>query len=217
MARVSHLPTDPRAAKALTIAAYDASAAAYGDGTLALPAVVAAAADAFAGRLGAGARVLEIGSGPGRDALALEERGLRVRRTDVSPGFVALLRSSGHAADLLDPLVDDLADPERDGHDGVWANACLLHVARSDLPVVLRRLAAVTRSGGVLHLSLKEGDGESWSTHGNVTAPRLFTFWREEPLCAALEQAGWLVEQAGRHDGVRDDRWLQVMATRKDA
>jgi SAM-dependent methyltransferase len=219
MARVSDLPTDPSAAKAATIAAYDASAAAYRDGTVALAPVVAAAMDTFADLLGAGGRVLEIGSGPGRDARALEERGLSVRRTDVAPGFVALLRAAGHAADLLDPLVDDLTDPERHGraYDGVWANACLLHVARPDLPLVLRRLAGVTRGGGALHASLKEGDGEGWSAHGNVSAPRLFVYWRELPLLTALDQAGWRAEQVERYDGVRGDRWLQVMATRKDA
>lgn len=215
---MTELPTDPREAKAATIAAYDASAAAYRDGTSQLPPEVAAAADALAERLGAGARVLEIGSGPGRDARALEERGLSVRRTDVSPGFVSLLREQGLVADVLDPLVDDLADSLHAGapYDGVWASACLLHVARPDLPVVLRRLAAVTRPGGVLHLSLKEGDGEHWSTHGNIAAPRLFVFWREGPLREVLDQAGWAADQVSRRDGVRDDRWLEATVTRKD-
>ena len=215
---MTELPTDPQEAKAVTIAAYDASAAAYRDGTAGLPPSVAAAMDGVVARLGAGARVLEIGSGPGRDARALEARGLSVRRTDVSPGFVALLRGSGQAADLLDPLVDDLGDSERPGtpYDGVWASASLLHVARAELPVVLGRLAATTRPGGMIHVSLKEGDGQRWSTHGNVAAPRLFVFWREGPLREVLEQAGWAVEQVARRDGWRGERWLEATATRKD-
>ena len=86
----------------------------------------------------AGARVLEIGSGGGRDARLMEELGLRVRRTDITPGFVALLRAQGHDADLLDPLTDDLATPERVPYAAVWANASLLHVARADLPTCSR-------------------------------------------------------------------------------
>lgn len=121
---MSDLPTDPHPAKAATIAAYDASAAAYRDGTIAVPPVVAAA---------------------------------------------------------------------------------------------LRRLADATRRGGALHASLEEGEGEGWSAHGNVSVPRLFVYWREVPLLRALDQAGWRVEQVERYDGVRGDRWLQVMATRKDA
>jgi hypothetical protein len=70
----------------------------------------------------------------------------------------------------------------------------------------------VTRSGGLLHLTLKEGDGERWSTHGDVAAPRWFTYWREEPLRDALVGAGWSVEHLGRHEA--DEGWLEALATR---
>ena len=59
--------------------------------------------------------------------------------------------------------------------------------------------------------------GERWSTQGSVTAPRLFTSRREGPLREVLDEAGWAVVQAERHDGRRGDRRLQVMGTRKDA
>ncbi len=122
-----------------TVDAYDASAAAYRDGIPPMSASVHADLRVFASAVGPGGRVLEIGSGPGRDARLLEELGLDVRRTDISTGFVELLRAEGHDADRLDPLTDDLDDPARPGtpYDGVWAAACLLHVARADLPTVL--------------------------------------------------------------------------------
>lgn len=205
---------DPQGA---TVAAYDGAAAAYRAATATLNEDGARLAETFAAALPAGARVLEIGSGGGRDALALEVRGLSVRRTDITPAFVELLRGEGHDADLLDPLHDDLADPTRSApYDGVWANACLLHVARADLPTVLRRLAEVTAPDGLFHLSLKEGDGESWSTHGSVASPRHFTYWREAPLRAVLDESGWVVQDLGRHDGaLTGDGWLDVIARRR--
>ena len=132
-----------------TVAAYDAFAPHYREGTQAATDQTAAEIAAFVAAVGAPGRVLEIGTGPGRDALLLEEAGLSVRRTDVSATFVEQLREDGHAADRLDPLTDDLDDPDRPGvpYDGVWASACLLHVARGDLVVVLARLAAATRAG----------------------------------------------------------------------
>jgi SAM-dependent methyltransferase len=200
----------------LTVAAYDAGATAYRAARpVTAERVLAALAD-FAERVGTGARVLEIGSGSGQDALALEEHGVSVRRTDVTPGFVDLLRADGHRADVLDPLVDDLADPESAGapYDGVWANACLLHVARADLPTVLRRLAEVTRPGGLLRLSLKEGDGEGWSTHGSIEAARMFTYWRSADLEAALIATGWRVADSARDAGLRGETWLGILAER---
>ena len=213
---VHHLHDSGHDPRSMTVAAYSGSAAAYAARTASMPDSVRRVLDRFAATLGAGARVLEIGSGPGRDALALEAAGLRVRRTDVTPGFVELLHDRGHEADLLDPLTDDLIDPADPRlYDGVWANACLLHVARPDLPVVLSRLAEATREGGLFQLSLKEGDGARWSTHGNVAGPRFFTYWREDPLRDALAAAGWSVLTLDRQEGQRGEGWLEVLAERR--
>lgn len=200
----------------LTVASYQAAATAYRAAAPALPAPVIAALDDFADRLGDGARVLEIGSGSGRDALLLEGHGLRVRRTDITPEFVDLLRADGQRADVLDPLVDSLHDPEdpSGAYDGVWANASLLHVARTDLPVVLSRLGAVTRIGGLLRLSVKEGEGEGLSRHGSVAGPRSFTYWRLDELTAVIAAAGWIVQETSRDAGLRDETWLGVLAGR---
>lgn len=213
---VHHVHDVRDAAVAATVRAYDASAADYRLATQDLPDPVVAAIGRFAGVLRPGSRVLEIGSGSGRDADALEQAGLQVRRTDIARGFVELLRSAGHRADVVDPLTDDLSDPAAPGtpYDGVWADASLLHVRREDLPTVLTRLAGVTSDDGVLYASLKEGDGEGWSAHGRIAAPRHFTYWREGPLRDTLRDAGWSVEHVGRHPGTRGEQWLEVLATR---
>ncbi len=197
-----------------TVHAYDLDASAYASRTGAVPDAVRADLEDLASRLGHGAHVLEIGSGGGRDALLMEELGLRVRRTDITPGFVRLLREHGHACDLLDPLVDDLGVPDGP-YDAVWANASLLHVARGDLPTVLGRLAGVTRRGGLLRASLKEGDGEGWSTHGTVRHARHFTYWRADPIEEVVRGAGWtdVVVRSGI-EGTRGETWLALSAVR---
>lgn len=201
-----------------TIRSYDAIAAEYAAEAAAVPAWVATEIDAFVTGLGGSGRVLEIGSGGGRDALALEARGMSVRRTDISAGFVDLLRKSGYATDQLDPLSDDLADPEHPGasYDGVWACACLIHVAREDFGTVLGRLATATRTDGRLHVSVREGDGENISTEGSAAAPRRYveTYWREPALRSAVTDAGWIVDEIRRCLGRPDDRWLSVRASR---
>jgi SAM-dependent methyltransferase len=197
-----------------TVRSYDRDAAAYVARTATVPDSVRAALERLADRLGPDARVLEIGSGGGRDARLMEQLGLVVRRTDVTPAFVALLREQGHACDPLDPLVDDLASPDGP-YDAVWANASLLHVARDDLPTVLGRLAAVTRPGGLLLMSLKEGDGDCWSTHGTISGPRHFTYWRAADAKAVVRAAGWVdvvVRQA--LGGDRGETWLELSAVR---
>lgn len=201
-----------------TVRSYDAAAAEYAAEAAVMPEWVATEIDAFVAELGGSGRVLEIGSGGGRDALELEKRGISVRRTDISKGFVELLRDSGFEADLLDPLSEDLADPLRPGmpYDGIWACACLIHVVREDFGTVLARLAEATRTGGPLHASVREGDGEDVSAHGSAAAPRRYaeTYWREPALRTALTGAGWIVSEVGRCIGRPGDRWLSVRASR---
>lgn len=201
-----------------TVRSYDMAVAEYAAEAAAMPAWVATEIDAFVTALGGSGRVLEIGSGGGRDALALERRGIDVRRTDVSKGFVELLRRNGFEADQLDPLTDDLADPQRPDspYDGIWACACLIHVAREDFGTVLGRLAGVTRAGSQLHVSVRDGDGERVSAHGSTAVHRRYveTYWREPDLRSALTGAGWIVSEIRRCMGRPDDWWLSVRASR---
>ena len=123
------------------------------------------------------------------------------------------MRARGSRADVLDPLVDDVVDPaDPRPYDGVWAQACLLHVARADLTVVLARLHAATRPGGVLYCSVKEGDGEGWSTHGYVAEARWFVYWRDPDLRGAMTAAGWTVHAVDRTTGRHGEPWLDVLA-----
>lgn len=198
-----------------TVRSYDRDAAAYVSSTAEMPESVRADIEDFVERLGPGARVLEIGSCGGRDAALMEDLGLQVRRTDITPAFVELLRERGHEADLLDPLTDDLAAPDGP-YDAVWANASLLHVARADLPTVLRLLADVTRSGGLLRIAVKEGDGDGWSTHGSIRSPRHFTYWRADEMRAVVEGAGWREVDIDVVAGTnRAESWLEVSAVRR--
>ena len=202
--------------KRVTVASYDAHAEKYRENTQQMSDVVRAALERFVAQLPGEARVLEIGTGSGRDARAMERAGVSVRRTDITPAFVALLRADGFEADLVDPLIDDLADPAGDApYDGVWAAASLLHLRREDLPRALANLAAATRSGGLFHLSVMEGDGARFLTRGDIDAPRHFTFWREESLRAELDLAGWEVVEVDRTTSARGDDWLDVLARRR--
>lgn len=199
-----------------TIRAYDEAAADYVAEAAVMPEWVAREIDAFVDALAGSGRILEIGSGGGRDARELQRRSISVRGTDVTPAFVDLLRVAGFEADRLDPLTDDLADPRRPGmpYDGVWSCACLFHVGRADLVTVLTRLAAVTRRAGPFYASFKEGDGQEWSEVGTAGEPRRYanTLWREPDLRAVFESAGWVVDDVSRQG---EKRWLAVRALRR--
>ena len=57
-------------------------------------------------------------------------------------------------------------------------------------------------------MSLKEGDGEEWSVHGHVRAPRRFVYWREASLRAVLTDAGWRVQELKHGVGGNGQAWI---------
>ncbi len=157
--------------------------------------------DRYAGAL-AGGHVLELGSGPGCDADYLESRGLRVERTDATTVLVQRLRARGHHARLLDARAHDYGGP----FDGVWANAVLLHLSPEQLEQALLTAWHATRPGGVLAVTLKEGDGSRWST-AKLDRPRHFTYWRADAVADVLFRTGWVVDTSEHYDG-RLEPWL---------
>jgi hypothetical protein len=85
--------------------------------------------------LAPGSTVLELGSGTGRDAVELERRGFRVRRTDAAGSFVEMIRADGFEVDRLNALTDDFGGP----YDLMFADAVFLHFDRAQLRTVLKK------------------------------------------------------------------------------
>jgi SAM-dependent methyltransferase len=198
--------TDPSPGD-VTLTTYQAAADLYrrqtGDEA---PEVLLAFLDRAAETVGPGAFCLELGSGPGRDALLLEQRGLRVRRTDATPAFVDRLRADGYDADVLDVRVDSFGGP----YDLIWADAVLLHLDRTEFAAALRAARRAVPVGAHLAITLKEGDAERWESR-RLGLPRWFTYWREPELRAELAAAGWSVVALDRVPGPAD-RWLYALS-----
>jgi SAM-dependent methyltransferase len=151
--------------------------------------------------------VLEIGSGPGWDADALEEAGLRVRRTDAAQAFVELQRARGKEAERLDAIADDFGGP----YDAVVAIAVLQHVPSDVLPAVLAKVAAALRPGGRFLVAVPLGHGADWEV--GESGHRYFRALRTEgEFVAALSEVGLEPESTERSGDAEDGGWLTVMA-----
>ena len=90
----------------------------------------------FLALLPSGATILELGCGAGAASAEMLARGFDARATDGSPEMAGeASRRLGRPVETL--LFHDLDEVE--AYDGVWANACLLHVPRPELVQVLAR------------------------------------------------------------------------------
>ncbi|MBR1196409.1 class I SAM-dependent methyltransferase [Bradyrhizobium sp. AUGA SZCCT0240] len=119
--------------------------------------------EAFLTLLPPGTAILELGCGAGGDTAEMLARGFDVSPTDGSPEMaeVASRRLGRPVGTLLFHDIDAVGT-----YDGVWANACLLHVPRDDLAQVLSLIWRALKPGGAFFASFKTGDAEGRDTLG---------------------------------------------------
>ncbi len=156
--------------------------------------------------------VLEIGSGPGWDADALEEAGLKVRRTDITQAFIDVQQARGKQVARLDAINDDLGGP----YDAVVTLHVLQHVEPSDLPGVLAKVARALRPGGRFLVSIPLGEGAGWEV-GESGAAYYRALWSETDFIAALGKAGLVTEWTQRSVEDEERGWLCVLASNPQA
>jgi SAM-dependent methyltransferase len=160
---------------------------------------------AFLALLAPTAVILELGCGAGGDTAEMLAGGFDVRPTDGSPEMAEVAsRRLGRPVGTL--LFHDLDAIE--AYDGVWANACLLHVPRVELAPVLARIWRALKPGGVFYASFKTGDAE-----GRDTLNRYYNYPSPEWLRETYAGAGsWssLDIDAGEVIGF-DNKWAPML------
>ncbi|MEC8714662.1 MAG: class I SAM-dependent methyltransferase [Pseudomonadota bacterium] len=196
-------------ADAATIAYYQANAPHY---TLSFGQAPSRHLDAFLDRLAPGASVLELGCGAGRDSARIAERGFTLDATDGTP---AMVRKANERFEIAARVMrfDELDAKET--YDAVWAHACLLHVARADLPGVLASVHTALRENGLHFANYKLGIAE-----GRDPLGRLTNLPDEEWLEQTYRAAGFAILATQRYrgkgaDGVQRD-WY-ALTLRKEA
>lgn len=137
-------------------------------------------ADAFLEAL-PGPTVLDVGSGGGNHAAYFAARGRAVTCIEPSKGMRELCRKRGLRVSNGD--LRTFAWVVR--VHGIWANACLLHLRKEELPDAIARLERHLLPGGVLGCSVKEGEGERWEDHERFPgARRYFSYYADEEFRA---------------------------------
>lgn len=137
---------------------------------------------AFMAQLAPRAAILELGCGAGGDTAEMLAAGHDVRATDGSPEMAAV--ASARLGRPVETLLFHELD-ETEAYDGVWANACLLHVPREQLADVLSRIWRALKPGGVFFASYKSGDNE-----GRDALDRYYNYPSPDWLRTSYAKAG---------------------------
>ena len=200
-------------AAAMTLAEYDSMAEAYRHGTADhdVSQNIAALLDSIEGE--APHAILDLGCGPGRDLRAFTALGHEVVGLDGSAGLVALARAESDCPVLRqDFLALDLPGAS---FDGIFANASLFHVPRSQIARVLAELAAALKPGGVLFCSNPRGANEEGWVEGRYGCFYDFPTWRAYCTAAGFAELHHYYRPPGRPR--HEQPWLATVWRKDEA
>ena len=154
-----------------------------------------------------GAHILDFGCGSGRDTKYFLDRGYQVDAVD---GSMELCRAASEYTGIpvKQMLFQELAEVEK--YDGIWACASILHVKKTELPDIIRKMSLATKENGIIYVSFKYGDYEG-ERNG-----RYFTDMTETSMKELLADFPELeVEKQWITGDVRvgrgDERWLNMI------
>ena len=163
----------------------------------------------FTKYLKSGSKILDLGCGSGRDSLAFQKMGYKVTAIDGSEEVCKeATRQTG--IDVKCMTFEEL--PYQNEFDGVWACASLLHVKKSEMKEILKKVTRTLKCSGVLYCSYKYGNQE------RIFDGRYFSDCTEKDILDLLADAGLKCEKYWISSDVRTDRenekWLNIIAVK---
>jgi len=127
-----------------------------------------------------GKKILDLGSGPGRDALFFKQNGFSPVCADMSESMVNLCRQKGLKAYEMD--IENL-EFENNSFDGIWSYASLLHLPKNKIEGVLEKIKELIKENGIFYIGMKVGEFEGFKTDQNYPDyRRYFSFYQKEEL-----------------------------------
>lgn len=153
------------------------------------------------------ARILDFGYGSGRDTKYFLDCGYQV---DAIDGSIELCRVASeytgiHVKRILFQELDEV-----EKYDGIWACASILHVKKTELPDIIRKMSLATKENGIIYISFKYGDyegernGRYFTDMTEISMKELLVDFPELKV-----EKQWITGDVRADRG--DERWLNMI------
>lgn len=158
-------------------------------------------------RLLSGKKILDFGSGSGRDTRYFLESGFDVTAID---GSEELCKSASAytGIQVRHMLFQDL--DEVDCYDGIWACSSILHLSKDELRKVINKMSRALKSDGIIYTSFKYGNFEGERNGRFFTDFTLETFKDIITDVKDVEiEEYWITGDV--RPGREDEKWLNLI------
>jgi hypothetical protein len=159
------------------------------------------------------AKILELGSGPGRDAEFIQSLGYHVETTDAAEPFIDYMLSRALNARKIDVLKDSYGGP----YDLIYASALLLHFTDQEVSHILGQMSAALSAGGRIAIRTKGGDTAK-RTDEKLGGPRYMHYFEQDHLNNMITRSGFSITKAYIESAGHDNKgipWLHVLAQKE--
>lgn len=147
-------------------------------------------------------KILEIGSGTGKDAEELILLGYNYLGTDASLGMLKLAKTRLPKANFRQISVLNLDFP-KNSFDGFWTAATLLHIPKNQINNALKEIHRVVKNEGIGFISMKKGSAEG----EDPLTGRWFSYYSQEELKKILKDNDFEIKEFKGRQG-KKNYWL---------
>ena len=177
--------------------------------------------DLFLSLLKPDSYMLDFGCGSGRDTRYFLQQGYRVEAIDGSKSLCEIAQKNT-GIPIRQMLFQDLR--EIDEYDGIWACSSILHLAKSELLTVMKRMVQALKENGIIYTSFKYGDfeGERNGRYFTDFTEKSFTEFleklkifnentknTEDKVSEIIIEKIWITEDV--RPGRGDEKWLNLI------
>ena len=139
--------------------------------------------------VGKNGHMVEIGCGTGRDMAWFESQGTTVTGIDLSMGMLRYAREKvdGNLCSMNMRYLGFC----NSCFDGAWCCASLLHLPKVEAVFAIQEIRRILKLGGMLVLSVQEGNSEGWEESYVSGVKRFFARYRINEMSNILSKNGF--------------------------
>ena len=136
-----------------------------------------------------GKRIVNLGSGSGRDALLLRQHGLDVVCVDASSSMVDITNHLGFESHKMTFAEMDFP---KESFDGAWAYTSLIHIPPREAEAAMRAIHGFLKPKGIFAIGAIEGETAGMVEHKTMpNASRYFKKYDRDELKLLVEKCGF--------------------------